>query len=225
MVRLIREMIREVAMLPLPVKILIGLGISTIFVVITQWERLGLDVQWERLTRKQPPAVTVSKTLVPVPPQQSEKRSFDFPAAPPADTKSAAAVEALLLKRIGHLNIVNPQVQPNGSIIGNGQKVYLFGIKQFDRNTLCKRASGERWACGLRAYATLRNSIEHKKIDCEPKKHLSNGISALCRMGSINVASILVRGGLAELDDNTGDADLIKDQAFAKSRKLGIWDR
>lgn len=214
-------------MLPLPAKILVALGISTIFVVITQWERLGLDVQWERLTRKQPPAVTVSKTPVPVPvpPQQSEKRSFDFPAAPPADTKSAAAVEALLLKRIGRLNIVNPQVQPNGSIIGNGQIVYLFGIKQFDRNTLCKRASGERWACGLRAYATLRNSIEHKAIDCEPKKQLSNGTSALCRMGSTNVASILVRAGLADLEDDTGDVELRNAQAFAKSRKLGIWDR
>jgi endonuclease YncB( thermonuclease family) len=223
MIRLFREMVREVAMLPLPAKILLGLGISSIFVVITQWERLGFDVQWERLTRKQPPAVIVSKA--PVPPQQSEKRSFDFPAAPPADTMSAAAVEALLLKRIGRLNIVNPQVQPNGSIIGNGQTVYLFGIKQFDRNTLCKRASGERWACGLRAYATLRNSIEHKTIECEPKKRLPNGISALCRMESTNVGSILGRGGLAEIEDDTADVDLRNAQAFAKSRKLGIWDR
>ena len=44
-------------------------------------------------------------------------------------------------------------------------------------------------------------------------------------MGSTNVATILVRGGLVEIEDDTGDVDLRNAQAIAKSRKLGIWDR
>jgi endonuclease YncB( thermonuclease family) len=122
------------------------------------------------------------------------------------------------------LVIVEPEIQANGSIIGNGQILYLYGIKQFDSKNVCTRASGERWACGLHAYATLRNATAHKTIICDPKKILQNAVSAICRLGTTDVALTLIRDGLAELDENIEDTEMVNAQAFAKSRKLGIWD-
>ena len=213
MIRFLREMVREMAMLPLTAKFFVGLGISAIFVVVTQWERLPLA----QLFVSASPKASISS-------QQSEQRSFDLPDAPPADKTHAAEVEAFLIKRMTRLVIVEPKVQTNGSIIGNGQTLYLYGIKQFDSKRVCARASGERWACGLHAYATLRNAIAHKTIICDPKRILQNGVSAICRLEATDVALALLRDGLIELDDNIDDAELVDAQNFAKGRKLGIWD-
>lgn len=214
MVRILRKMVREVAMLPLPVKFFVGLMLAVNFVVITQWERLTL---------KQPAVHDTPK--VSISPQKPEQRSFNFPEASDPDKARAAAAEAALAKRMARLIIKDPVAQANGSIIGNGQTVHLYGIKQFDSKTVCTRPSGERWACGLQAYATLRNTTVKKTIICDPKKILSNGVSAVCRIGSIDVALMLVRDGLAELDGNIDDAEMKKAQVSAKSQKLGIWDR
>ena len=200
-------------MLPLPTKFLVALGISIIFVVVTQRERLTLK-----------PVDVPASPKVETSSQQSEQRSFDFPDTPPADKTHAAEVEAFLIKRMERLVIAEPKVQTNGSIIGNGQTLYLYGIKPFDSKKVCTRASGERWACGLHAYATLRNAIAGNTIICDPKRILQNGISATCRLAASDVALILLRDGLVELDDNIEDAELVNAQAFAKSWKLGIWD-
>lgn len=95
---IVREMVRALAMLPLPAKFLVGLIIPVIFVVVTQWQHL---------TFKQPPAPATSK--VSISPQQSEQRSFDFPDAPPADKTHAADVEAYLSKRMARAVIVEPK--------------------------------------------------------------------------------------------------------------------
>jgi endonuclease YncB( thermonuclease family) len=128
-------------------------------------------------------------------------------------------------KPVRRIVITNPEVESNGSIIANGETYYLYGIKPFNSRQVCTRASGERWACGLHAYATLRNTLAHKTIVCDPKNTLPNGLSVLCRIGSTDVASILVGSGVAELDGSSDDADLAKAQDFAKSHKLGIWNR
>ena len=213
-VRIAREMVQAVAMLPLAAKVLIGLAILAEFVVITQWEHL---------TFRSPPApVTLKATISP---QKPEQRSFSFSEAPAAEKTRAAEVEASLAKRMARVFIDEPNVEANGSIIANGQAFHLYGIKQLDSKKVCTKASGDRWACGLHAYATLRNSIAHKKIICDPKTILSNGVSAICRLGATDIALTLVRDGLAELDGNIVDAEMVKAQAFAKSQKLGIWDR
>jgi hypothetical protein len=43
--------------------------------------------------------------------------------------------------------------------------------------------------------------------------------------GPTNIATILLRDGLAELENGVSDVGLIDAQAFAKVRKLGVWDR
>jgi endonuclease YncB( thermonuclease family) len=214
MARILREIIQEMVRLPLPAKIGVGLIIPVIFVVVTQWERLTL----QQRSVPTPPKVSIA-------PQQTEQRSNNFPPLPSADKTQTAVADAALAQRLARFVIVDPIVQGNGSITGGSQTLYLYGIKQFDSKKLCTRASGERWACGLYAYAGLRNAIAKKTIVCDPKTLLPNAVTATCRIGTTDIALALVRDGLLELDDTAGDADLANAQASARSAKLGIWDR
>lgn len=215
MLRLLREMIQELISLPLVIKIFVAIGLVTIFVVITQWERLGFGTQRAALIQSATPTL----------PPQVEQRPADISKASTPENTDAEAAEALRLKRIGPIDIGDPLVQPDGSIKGNGQTLYLYGIKRFTSKDVCTKTTGLKMACGLRAYAGLRNSIEHKEIICDPRKILPNGTAATCRIGKTDIALALVRDGLVELDDNIDDVAMVNAQAFAKGRKLGIWDR
>jgi endonuclease YncB( thermonuclease family) len=211
-ISLSRATVRELAGLRLSVKILIGAAILIEFVVITQWERLPFH------SASAPPAqIAAARTPAPSPlPTQS---------APTAERDQAPASEATPLINMPPIVIEEPMVGQNGSITAKGQVLFLYGIKQIDSKKVCTKPSGEKWACGLYSYATLRNSIAHNKIVCEPKAPLTNGLAATCRMGPTNVATILLREGLAEVESGINDQELADAQAFAKVRKLGIWDR
>lgn len=213
-IQTLREIVRAVVALPLAVKVLIGVAVLIEFVVVTQWERLPF---------RQVHSPVVSK--VPVSPPEPEQNSFNFPEVLPADKVMTAAVEAALAKRMARVVIEEPTVQANGIITGGGQTLYLYGIKAFDSKAVCTRASGERWACGLHAYATLRNAIAKKTIVCDPKTLLPNAVSAICHLGTTDIALALVRDGLVEVDDKATDSEMAKAQAFAKNQKIGIWDR
>jgi endonuclease YncB( thermonuclease family) len=214
MIRLLREMVRELVRLPLAIKVLVGVAIAIEFVVITQWDNLNFK------SHPAPPAPKVASTVTP-----PDRPPFDFPEAPPAVKAQAAAVEAALSKRMARIVIDDPKVQADGSIIGNGETLYLYGIKPFNSKMVCTKPSGEKWACGLHAYATLRNTLVHKTIVCDPKKILPNSISAVCHLGPADVAAMLAHDGLVELDADFDDPDLAAAQSYAKSRKLGVWDR
>lgn len=212
--QLARETMREMGRLPLLAKIGVGLIIPVIFVVVTQWERLPFT---------RPPILTPPADSLPVPTPAVQSNNFQVP---PSDNKAETTGSSpALSNRLARFVIVDPQVHGNGLISGNGVSLYLHGLKPFDSKAVCTRASGERWACGLPAYATLRNAIAKQTITCDPKTLLPKAITATCRMGRDNIALALVREGLVELDDTRDDNDLLFAQAYAKSRRLGIWDR
>jgi endonuclease YncB( thermonuclease family) len=207
-----RATVRELAGLRISVKILIGCAILVEFVVITQWERLPFH------SASAPPvqiAAARAPELAPIPVQST----------PTAERPQAPVIETTPLRNMPPIVIEEPVVGPNGSITAKGQVIFLYGIKAFDSKKVCFKPSGEKWACGLYSYATLRNSIAHNKIVCEPKAPLTNGLAATCRMGPTSVATILLRDGLAEVESGINDQELADAQAFAKARKLGIWDR
>jgi endonuclease YncB( thermonuclease family) len=218
-------MVREVVLLPLLVKLLVVLGILALFGVITQWERLGLDVQWSRLTGKGSPPSSVVMSSVLTPPVERPSPRIPVASATDKTVTADAAAQALHLKFVAPMIIDDPIVQSDGSISGNGRSFYLYGIGPVDSKRVCTRASGERWACGLHAYAGLRNAVAHKKLVCNPREILPKGIRATCHLGAIDVALTLLREGLVELESDVKDPDLVNTEAFAQSRKLGIWDR
>lgn len=207
-----RDLIREMARLPLAAKIIIGLAILAEFVVITQWDYLASKMFSDSVAVQSP-----------ISSREPEQHSPDIRSD--IDRPTVATVEAPPPIRSIPIIIENPHIEADGSIIGNGQTFHLFGIKQFNSKELCVRASGERWACGLHAYATLRNTVARNRMTCNPTTLRADALVATCSVGTINLAEMLVREGLVQLDDNVDDADLVKAQASARSRKIGIWDR
>lgn len=206
--RLLREIVQALTTLPRLAKISIGLAIAIEFVVITQWERLTL---------RKPPAPKIE--LSAHNPQQSPASFQD--RAGDVLTESSFNIS----RSMAPLTIEEPLVQPNGTILGNHQTIYLYGIKPIDSRSVCTRASGDRWACGLNFYATLRNSIAKKTITCDPKTILPKAVTAVCRLGEFDLGLALVRDGMVEADDAVADVEMIKAQQIAKNNKLGIWDR
>jgi endonuclease YncB( thermonuclease family) len=205
---------RAIAELPLWLKIFIGLALAAEFIVVTQWERLPFrhaPISTPiKVARKAPPAID---------------KHIDIPPPPAIDHARVKPIESGPARRMDRVEIDNPQVQSDGAIVGGGQTFYLYGIKPFNSRLLCTKASGERWACGLHAYATLRNEIARKRLTCDPKATSPKGTSAICRVGTTNVALALLRNGLVELEENTEDTEMARAQALAKSGRLGIWDR
>lgn len=211
MVDLLRTMVREVARLPLKIKCVVALAIVIEFAVVTQWERLPFG--------RTSPLVTPNLEAAPQTPEHSTASS-----STDANSQSVA-FEAALAKRLTRVVFDEPTVETNGTIKGNGQTVSLYGIKSFNSKNVCTKASGEKWACGLHAYATLRNLIARKRITCDPQTVLPNSVAATCVIGTTNVALTLVRDGLIELDGSAVDAEMINAQASAQNKRLGIWDR
>jgi endonuclease YncB( thermonuclease family) len=210
--RLLRDVLREMAALPLPAKLLIALALIANFLVITQWERLPFAAaSASRAPVVQAPAV--------------ERRDFNFEDMSAVEAPDAAAAQKAQLRRMATITIEDPKVESDGSIRNDGQTLFLYGIKRFDSKAVCTRASGDRWACGLQAYATLRNELAHKTIVCEPKKILERALAATCRLNGLDVALILIRKGLVEVADDADVPDLLQVQAAARTARLGVWDR
>ena len=208
--RFLREMVRAIAQLSLPIKIAIGAAIVVEFIVITQWEHL-----WSG---------SPSHAALPAPAQPPQPK---LPSEPSNVDKSLSdqQAQAFLIRRMAPISITDPKIERDGRINEGGRYLSLYGVKPFDAKTVCTRSSGERWACGLHAYATLRNELAHKTIVCEPKKIVDEGLSVLCRLDNQDVAAILVRQGLAEVTDAGVSNELLGAQAEARKKKIGIWDR
>ena len=113
--RLLREIIRALAKLPRLVKLLIGLALIVEFIVVTHWEYL---------TYRQPSAPVAQKVAIAAPPREV--------AGLPAANAPPAVADETLGKRLARFAIANPLVQSNGAITGDGQTLYLYGLKRFD---------------------------------------------------------------------------------------------
>jgi hypothetical protein len=212
--RLGLEIVQALALLPLYAKVLVAVGLAVWVVVVADWNEI--------FPAPPSPAAPAAKV---------EQRA---PAAPaqaairPAEQKSEdrIPVQAPAGGLPGAFTINDPRVAPDGSIRNgeDGAPFFLKELKPFNSKDVCTRSDGERWACGLHAYATLRNSIAHKTIRCtndgskeEPR--------VSCRIGGENLALILVNNGLVELRDGVQDRDLLRAQSKAKAARTGIWNR
>ena len=207
-------MVQAFGMLPLTVKLLVAIFLIADFVVITQWEKLPFGHAARPV---------IAKTAAPNP--QSKQAASPSLKSAATDKLLAAAAEQHVIERMNPIVLIDPQVQADGSIHNKGQRLYLYGIKPFNSKQVCTRATGERWACGLEAFATLHNEVAKKTILCKPKEIRPDGIGASCRMGDTNIALVLVRKGLAALDGKATDIELLNAQDSAKRQKLGIWNR
>jgi endonuclease YncB( thermonuclease family) len=207
-------MAQAFAKLPFTIKLLVAVFLIAEFVVITQWEKLPFGHSARPVVAKQAAAV-----------QQPKHPSPAALKSAATDKLLAAAAQQHIIKRMNPIVLIDPQVQADGSIHHKGQRLYLYGIKPFNSKQVCTRATGERWACGLEAFATLHNEVAKKTIVCDPKEIRPDGIGATCRMDGVNIALVLVQKGLAALDGSATAIELLNAQDSAKRQKLGIWSR
>ncbi len=210
--RLVLDIAQAIALLPFYAKVLVALGLSAWIVLVADWDEIFPP-------HVPPPAIRADR---------SQASEVPAPPVTPVDRKAEdrIPVAAAPSELTGSFTISDPRVGPDGSITNgeDGPPFFLTELKSFSSKDVCTRASGDRWACGLHAYATLRNSIAHKTIQCVNKGSREEP-RITCQMGGENLALILVQNGLVELKDDVQDQDLLRAQAKAKAGLLGIWDR
>jgi endonuclease YncB( thermonuclease family) len=138
-------------------------------------------------------------------------RIFMTPA-PPAKRRAAASIR-----------ITEAGVKPDGSIVGEGGNVRLYGVAFPEPRRVCKTAAGESWPCGRRAYITLHNRIAAETVSCEPRAD-ADPPAADCFVGNLNLAAWMLGQGLARLAADVSDEGLVAAEAAARKAKLGLWD-
>ena len=132
---------------------------------------------------------------------------------PPAPTRRKPATS---------IRITQAGVKPDGSIVGDGGTVRLYGVAFPDPKKICRAASGESWPCGRRAYITLHNRIAAETVTCEPRAS-ADPPAADCFVGDVNLAAWLLGQGLAGLASDVADETLVAAEAGARTAKLGVW--
>jgi endonuclease YncB( thermonuclease family) len=133
---------------------------------------------------------------------------------PPAPTRRKPATS---------IRITQAGVKPDGSIVGDGGTVRLYGVAFPDPKRICRAASGENWPCGRRAYITLHNRIAAETVTCEPRA-AADPPAADCFVGNVNLAAWLLGQGLARLASDVADESLVAAEAGARKAKLGLWE-
>ena len=120
------------------------------------------------------------------------------------------------------MQITHAGVMPNGSIIGDGRTVQLYGVEFPDVKKICATSSGERWPCGRRAYITLYNKVVAQTVSCEPRA-AADSPAADCFLGEVNLAVWLLSQGLVRLLSDAADKELMAAEAAARKARLGLW--
>lgn len=116
-----------------------------------------------------------------------------------------------------------PVVQDSGTLLINGKKIKLWGIKTLAADQQCWQGDLP-WCCGEGATSALKHFIQGKAVKCDLKTQNEDGsISAQCtrRKGLLkkDLAQHLVKRGLAVSDNEIYSAP----ESRAKKHNRGIW--
>jgi endonuclease YncB( thermonuclease family) len=159
----------------------------------------------------QPAAESPDRAVRDVTPQ-GVSRVFMSPGAP--TNRRVLSASAIRISQAG--------ATPSGEIRGEGGTVRLYGIAFPEGKKICTTSTGERWACGRRAYIALHNRMLGEEVACEPKTTADPPV-AECHVGDINLAAWLLAEGLAYLAPDVADKELVAAEASAKSARRGLW--
>jgi endonuclease YncB( thermonuclease family) len=114
-------------------------------------------------------------------------------------------------------------VSEDGAVTANGKPLTFSGVTLIPNDTLCTSEKTGRWACGLRAYVSLRNLVHGKEIRCD-KLAERDGIAVMrCHRERTNISEWLLAEGWALYDETTGDDALAAAAQDAQKKQRGIW--
>jgi endonuclease YncB( thermonuclease family) len=149
--------------------------------------------------------------------QKAEIANANFDARTP-EAKQIPTIEPKALHRFKTVEVV----PSDGFILADGRKLKIYGLTLPPRTRACRRANGERWACGLRSIVALYNLVTHSSMICEIDEEKSPH-PAKCKVGPIDVTATMLRNGWGVLTPGTKDKVYIEAQTAAQAANVGIW--
>ena len=126
----------------------------------------------------------------------------------------SAGIVSLLLS-VSPAAAADIQVTDEGTLVVDGRAVQLWGIEALPAAQICTTTTGRSWPCGVRARDELRAALQESDVVCQPKAPGRE----LCRISGLDVATLLVKEGLAR-----AGSDYRELEAQARSAKVGLWE-
>ncbi len=109
------------------------------------------------------------------------------------------------------------------SLVVNGVEIRLHGIDAPELRQTCRRADGERYACGREARRHLLSLVRGRNLDCRRVSTDRYGrMIASCRAGGTDIARRMVQDGWA-LAFTRFSRRYVADERQARRQRLGLW--
>jgi endonuclease YncB( thermonuclease family) len=155
------------------------------------------------------------------------KPSSPQSASPPQI--AAAEITSSAAPGLAYWSTLEPAYRSNKIRIGNDnslqndqQAVELYGVTILPRCQICNYRSGERWACGQRAYIALLNILGGTTVDCRHHE-INQPRIVVCRLGGSDIAELMLREGWATLNNGVTERRYTEAAAWAFTNKSGMW--
>lgn len=114
------------------------------------------------------------------------------------------------------------QINNDGTLQSEKQPLELYGVKVLPRNRICTYSSGERWACGQRAYIALLNILGSTSVDCRPKDADQPRV-VICKLAGTDISELMLRDGWAVPADGVTAPRYLAAATAASRNKMGMW--
>jgi endonuclease YncB( thermonuclease family) len=101
--------------------------------------------------------------------------------------------------------------------------VRLNGIEAPEPDQTCAAADGSEWSCGQKAKQALARVLSNGRVTCDVSGTADGHSSGDCKVGELDVAAELVRGGHVFATSGLF-ASYSGIEAEARANKAGIWD-
>lgn len=115
------------------------------------------------------------------------------------------------------------RISEEGIVMSGERRLQFVGVTTLAPDTLCENEAGGRWACGLRAYVTLRNLVHGKEIKCEALRTTKDTTVSRCFRERTNISEWMLSEGWALYDGSANDEALSRFTEDAQKNARGIW--
>jgi endonuclease YncB( thermonuclease family) len=101
-----------------------------------------------------------------------------------------------------------------------GTRYRLAGLEPVPSDRICRNDKGERWACGLRARASLSSLLKSEPVRCAPEGKVEDSEIVECRRLGRDLGETQVRDGHAIA---SAGGDYVDREAAARAASEGVW--
>jgi endonuclease YncB( thermonuclease family) len=146
-----------------------------------------------------------------------DKQDFERVGPPPAAANAQAEADRFTV-RLGASS--HPTVLDSVSFSAGGTRYRLSGLEPVPSAKVCRNKDGLRWACGLRARASLSSLLNGQPVRCAPDGKVEDFELVECRRLGRDLGEVQARAGHAMA---TAGSRYMEKQAAAKAASEGIW--